>query len=227
MLATSTTAWYQSPARRSGGSAPAIRQGDTMEQKANTHGIWHEFHERLLSFIAGRVQTVADAEDILQDVFVRLHKHRDRLDEIENVTAWVYRITRNAITDHHRARATASGAMARVAEESKTALQSGSNLEAEELDVDLAGCVGTLVKQLPETYVEAVELTEIQGTTQKDAAERLGLSVSGMKSRVQRGRAKLKGLLMDCCHWELDVRGAVIEVEPHSDTGCGNDCKCK
>ena len=81
------------------------------------------------------------------------------------------------------------------------------------------------MKRLPEPYRRAVTLTELDGLTQKDAAERLGLSLSGMKSRVGRGRGKLKELLLGCCNVELDSRGAVVDYEHRSGKTCG-DCGC-
>ena len=82
-----------------------------------------------------------------------------------------------------------------------------------------------LVKRLPEQYSEAVALTDLGGLTQKDAATRMGLSLSGMKSRVQRGRSKLKTLLLDCCRVELDRRRGVAGYEQGEGSNCG-DCGC-
>ncbi len=80
-----------------------------------------------------------------------------------------------------------------------------------------------LVNQLPERYAEAIEMVELGDMSQKAAAERLGISVSGMKSRVQRGRQKLRDLLLDCCAVELDRRGGMLELVPRD--GC-DDCGC-
>ena len=100
MTASPNTGWAQRSHTRRNATARAKVPALVMVQATNTEDVWQEFHARLLSFISGRVQNTQDAEDILQDVFLRLHKHKDRLEEIENVTAWVYRITRNAIIDH-------------------------------------------------------------------------------------------------------------------------------
>ena len=94
-----------------------------------------------------------------------------------------------------------------------------------ELRAELAGCVSPLIARLPEIYREALEVTEIQGITQAQAAVRLGLSTSGMKTRVQRGRGQLKDLLLDCCHIELDRRGGVTAYRSKrgSCATCGRD----
>ena len=85
-------------------------------------------------------------------------------------------------------------------------------------------CIAPMVRQLPADYREAIELTELEGLTQVAVAERLGLSVSGMKSRVQRGRARLRAMLLRCCEIELDRRGRLVAFEPRDGedrTACG------
>ena len=77
-----------------------------------------------------------------------------------------------------------------------------------------------MIHDLPDPYREAVRLTEIEGLTQAELARRLGISLSGAKSRVQRGRAQLKEQLIECCRFEFDRRGAVIDCEPRRTTPC-------
>lgn len=79
---------------------------------------------------------------------------------------------------------------------------------------ELLPCVRAMVRSLPEMDRQALVLTEYQGLTQKEMAERLGLSFSGAKSRVQRAREKLKQQLLECCHFELDRRGHIIDYQP-------------
>jgi RNA polymerase sigma-70 factor (ECF subfamily) len=174
---------------------------------------WRELHEQLLGFIARRVRTREDAEDILQEVMLRIHRASGELEHVEHLTGWIYRIAGNAIVDHYRkparrelptgwqgdVEAAGDSDAAVVAEEPDTA----------ELRAELARCLSPLLERLPAPYRQALELTELEGLTQAEAAARLGLSVSGMKTRVQRGRRRLEELLLDCCHVELDRRGGV------------------
>ncbi len=199
-----------------------------MGSQANTGEIWRQLHDRLLSYVRGRVSTSQDAEDILQDVFVRIHANLDDMNEVQNITAWVYRITRNAITDYYRQRARAGGAVQVPAEmmahmsSHDDDRQPGSGSQAGQ---ELAGCIEPLVERLPEAYRRALTLTELGGLTQREAAEQLGLSLSGMKSRVARGRSQLRELLLGCCNIELDRRGAVIDFE-RREGACGS-CDCE
>lgn len=179
---------------------------------------WRELHDQLLGFIARRVRTHEEAEDILQEVMLRIHRARGELDHVERVTGWIYRITSNAIVDHYR-------------RPSRREVPAGPELDLEgrvgseptsvsdepdtaELRGELAQCLSPLIGRLPPTFREALVLTELEGMTQADAAARLGLSVSGMKARVQRARRRLKDLLLDCCHVELDRRGAITGYGP-------------
>jgi len=174
----------------------------------------------LLGFIARRVSDRDSAEDILQDVMLSIHRHADELTHVSAVGGWIHEIARNAITDHYR--------RAVVRRERPV----GSEIELDrptpavpepgpaELRAELAACLEPLLAQLPAIYGTALRLTDLDGLTQADAAARIGLSTSGMKTRVQRGRAQLKTLFTRCCEIEFDLRGGVIDYQPNDDT-CG------
>jgi RNA polymerase sigma-70 factor (ECF subfamily) len=85
---------------------------------------------------------------------------------------------------------------------------------------EIATCLRPFLNQLPSLHREALTLTELGGLSQADAARQLGVSKSGMKSRVQRGRAQLKELLVACCQIDLDRRARITGYEPR-DPGCG------
>ena len=180
----------------------------------HTEAVWDDFHARLRGFISRRVRDPDSAEDILQDVMLRIHRHASELKCSSAVGAWVHQIARNAIADHYR--------RASVRHERP----SGIDLDRQEPPVpegatpelrsELAACLGPLIERLPPLHRDALTLTELEGLTQASAAARLGLSSSGMKSRVQRGRAQLKELFTACCEIELDRRGGVQSYRPLS-----------
>jgi RNA polymerase sigma-70 factor (ECF subfamily) len=182
-----------------------------------TEALWSELRTRLLSFLRRRVATPEDAEDLLQEVFTRIHENASALGEVESVTGWVYRTAGNAVTDYYRRR----GAFARATEALATEPLPVSEAEDSAAEEELAQCLRPLLATLPETYGQALELTELEGKTQGEAAAALGLSLSGMKSRVQRGRTKLKEVLLECCHVEIDRRGGVFGYEPRDRARCG------
>ena len=193
-----------------------------MAYTAETERVWREMHERLLAYIRPRVAGADDAEDILQDVFVRIHTRMDQLRESDAFTGWVYQITRNAITDYHRRRATAARAMEGLADHAGEP-QAGEEDITRQNEADFVHCLDPMLDQLPSSHREAIALTELGGMTQTQAADELGLSVSGMKSRVQRGRAQLKDAILDCCAIEFDRRGGVVDYHRRDGCPCG-DC---
>jgi len=94
---------------------------------------------------------------------------------------------------------------------------------------ELLPSIKAMVDSLPADYRQALILTEYEGLTQRELAERLGLSFSGAKSRVQRAREKLKIMLLDCCHFEFDRLGKVIDYQPKcaccANGDCGSGCE--
>jgi len=170
---------------------------------ATVESIWETLASQLRSFIRSRVRDHTAAEDILQDVFLRIQQKLPSLRAADRLEAWVWRITRNAIADHFR--------RVRPNEPLPETLRSAA--EVQELP-DLRPCVRQFVNELKTGYRDALLLTEWQGLTQDEMGRRLGLSPSGAKSRVQRARTQLKKLLLDCCVFELDRRGNVLELSP-------------
>jgi RNA polymerase sigma-70 factor, ECF subfamily len=167
----------------------------------STTEIWDEFGHILLSFISKRVAVPEDADDILQDVFIKIHSRIDTLQDSERLVPWLYQIARHTIIDYYRRRKP-------VIVLPELAVVEEDPFE-EEPAAQLAAGLHEFLTCLPEKYQRAVTLSELEGLKQADVAERLGISLSGAKSRVQRGRQLLKEALLDCCHFEFDRRGSL------------------
>ncbi|MBX3252093.1 MAG: sigma-70 family RNA polymerase sigma factor [Myxococcales bacterium] len=185
-------------------------------------GAWRELAAKLRPFVARRVSAEADVDDVVQDIFLRMQRGLGGLRDDERFGPWVYQVARSAIADHQRARArhphatvaTDEGPEAFASAETSASIDEEDERAAERL---LAVVVAPFVAMLPSPYREALTLTELEGLTQREAAEMLGVSLSGMKSRVQRGRQKLREALEDCCHIVLDARQRVVACEPRPD----------
>jgi RNA polymerase sigma-70 factor, ECF subfamily len=173
-----------------------------------TEHVWEAFHTPLQQFIRRRISDEATAEDVLQDVFLKIHQHVEALKDVKKLESWIYQITRNAIIDSYRSSRPATSL------ESDEVLDLPEELPDDDVVSELLPCVRAMVKSLPEQDRQALVLTEYQGLTQKELSERLGLSFSGAKSRVQRAREKLKQQLLECCHFELDRRSHIIDYQP-------------
>ena len=183
--------------------------------------IWVELGGRLRRFVAKRIADPATAEDVTQDVMLKVQSQLHDLHPNDRLPAWVFRIARNAVIDHYRARAVRDHAD--IAEHDP-ATDDGER-EQEEVVRELTPCLRRMVEQLPEPDREATKLADFEGLTQQEVADRLGISLSGAKSRVQRARQQLREMILDCCKIERDSRGNVFDYETteRSARYCGND----
>ncbi len=178
----------------------------------STERIWDHLNAKLRSFLLQRVSDEQVAEDLLQETFLRIHKGLDGIDDKQRIAAWVFQIARNLVVDHYRSKARVAAAMA-------DDVEAHTNEEGNLNELVMEWIPG-MIAQLPDAYREAVELYELKGIPQQQIADQLGISLSGAKSRVQRGRAKLKSLLFDCCSFERDRRGNVIGYVQNSPGDC-------
>jgi len=187
-----------------------------VKENYNIELIYKEYSDQLLKFILKSISDKATAEDILQNVFIKILSNINSLKDSTKLKTWIFQITRNAIIDHFR--------------ESKSSENLPSDIpeEDDEIENDITEEVGIwinpFIKTLPEKYQEALILTELDGMSQKDLAAHLGISYAGAKSRVQRGRTMLKERLTQCCIFNTDKYGNIIDYKHNPDTcnSCNN-----
>ncbi len=172
----------------------------TMNATAET--VFEDFHSKLRSFALQHVSDADAADDILQDVYLKIHSHIQDLRDTERLESWIYQVTRNAIADYYR--------RTRPQEELPETLPAPLDEEPDTAS-ELAASISDMLRCLPRKYRQALELTDLQGLSQVELAARLNISLSGAKSRVQRARERLKEALLDCCHFEFDRYGRVID----------------
>jgi RNA polymerase sigma-70 factor, ECF subfamily len=188
---------------------------------AEARGAWRDIEARLRPYVARRVASAAEVDDIVQEILVRVHKGLPALRDDESFGGWVYRIAARAVLD--AAKSHARDPIVRGAGLVDAA--GGGSDEAADLQVELGACVALFVARLPSPYREAITLTELQGLSQRDAAEMLGISLSGMKSRVQRGRDKIREMFDACCEISVDCRGRVVDCEARDLDQVPEDCR--
>jgi RNA polymerase sigma-70 factor (ECF subfamily) len=193
-----------------------------MSRPANrriSEGVWNDFSRRLRSFVSKRVKEPADADDIVQEIFLRIHANLPTLDDEARLPAWIFAIARNSIADHFRRKSRAAGIL--PSDFDLPLPSAESHVDSTALS-ELSRCLEPMMKSLPKRYDEAIRLTEYGGMTQAAAAKHIGLSTSGMKTRVQRARQRLKHMLLKCCEIEPDRRGGIVTYKPRPG-GC-NSC---
>ena len=175
-----------------------------------------ELATAIRAFVARRARTPHDVDDITQETLLRLYRSAPRLRDEQALEGWMYRIARSAIVDHYRRSAVRPQPVDPEHIERAPPIQPPDRHDAGRM---LGACLEPLLARIPDTYRTALQLTELGGLTQDQGAARLGLSTSGMKSRVQRGRRMLRDEVVKCCRIELDARGALSDATTRSETG--------
>lgn len=176
--------------------------------------IWLRFENRLRAFTMSKINDKSVTDDILQELFIKIHSNIDKVRDETKIQSWIFQICRNLITDHFR--------------NQERAVKGGNGLmkeDAEESDDMMTEALEDMVKMmdnLPPEYCEALCLTELGKMNRNEYAEKAGISYSGAKSRIQRARKMLKDMLMRCCHYEFDKYGTVIDISPAGCCCCNN-----
>ena len=223
--------------------APSPSEAPATARTGGSERLWHEVYGRLTAFVVQRVDDPADVADLVQTVFLRVHQHMDSITDEQRLLPWLFQITRNAIADYYRApvrrrevggvgpdgvldlgsgQGITFGLAASTNPETLHPIDPRSAPEDEPASRELSGCVRPLLQLLPPSYREALTLVEFDGMPQVEAASRLGISVSGMKSRVQRGRAMLRDGLLECCEISRSATGGVLDFARRDGGSCGS-----
>lgn len=181
-----------------------------------TEQMWREVLPQLRAFVRRRIADPHRADDLVAEILLRIHQNIGSLDDKERLPNWVFRIARNAIIDEYRrAGRSRERLMAALPEEPNQPDRNEPGVVAE-----LSMCLRPLLAGLPDEQRAAVEMIDLDGVSQAEAAKRAGVSLSGMKSRVQRGRRRLAELLGQCCALTLDGRGQPMDYEAPPGCGC-------
>ena len=171
--------------------------------------VWNQTQEKLKSFVNRYTKDKAIADDIVQDVFLKVHSKLGQLKESEKLAGWIFQIARNTMTDYFRTK-------------SKTISQSDIDWESEKKPLNdcVTGCLQDMLTTLPTKYKQALELTEFKNLSQLELAKELNISYSGAKSRVQRARQMLKEKMDTAYLIKFDSYGNVVVCEDRVPCNC-------
>lgn len=162
-----------------------------------TTEIWKQFSDILKKYIYSKVKNKEVTNDLLQEVFIRIHLNKDNIKKTDRLKSWVYTITHHEIMDYFKKQSKPIPAFETTDSEIKPP-HTAEN------------CLLPLINNMPDRYKEALLLSEIKGKKLAEVAEILNISLSGAKSRVQRGRRLLQQGFMDCCNYSLNSDGFLI-----------------
>lgn len=194
----------------------------------NTEMLWRKFSGKVRSFIRSKVSNNDEAEDVLQDIFIRIHKGIDDLRNENRVQSWVFGIARRALADHYRKKGRdkeePAGAEIKTGGDEDPMLDLNDFEGEHGVHEEVLSWLIPMIDELPDKYGKPLKMADVEGKTQQEVADHLGLSLSGAKSRVQRARQKLGEVLAACCEVEFGDQGrAVAYRKIKEEEGC-DDC---
>lgn len=166
---------------------------------------WHAHEGELQRWLNRHLNDPMTAQDLLQDVFIKALRQGSRFCDVANARAWLFEVSRNTLTDHlrrHHDLAVLPDDLPEVGADPPAAVDS------------LATCLPRVLAQLSQSDRDAIVQCDLNGMGQEDYARRLGISLPGAKSRVQRARKRLREQLLTSCQVVLNERGAVCCFTP-------------
>lgn len=184
---------------------------------------WARFVDGLRAFVARRVPA-QDAEDVSQDVLLRLHRNASSLRDPRRLQAWIYSVARYAIADYYRGdpanEAPEAAQLESVADPGAGVAEKLATFRGDHsVHEEVLSWLRPMADGLAPGYREALLLADFEGRTQREVADTLGLSLPGAKSRVQRARRMLASELERCCAVEFGADGRVEDFQRH-------ECDC-
>ncbi|WP_372938216.1 sigma-70 family RNA polymerase sigma factor [Seonamhaeicola sp.] len=175
----------------------------------NINDVVQEFYEFLKVYIIKKTNDINLAEDIVQEVMLKLVESHKKSIEVNNIKAWLFQVTRNTIADYYK-----KNKLAFDFDEDWKEYSISSDAMSSILELDF---IIPMIGLLPEKYAKPLQLSDIENIPQKDIALQLNLSLSATKMRIQRGREKLRLLFIECCDIEYDKLGnfSSCTIKPH------------
>jgi len=165
---------------------------------------WHQVEPELHVWPLKRLGDRADADDMLQDLFLKAIRQQDRFCELRNARAWLFELARNALIDRLRV--------------TREQIELPEDLVTDVTEVaavdSLAACLPRVLSELSAEDREALSLCDLQGMSQHDYADLKGISLPGAKSRVQRARKRMRAQLASACQLRFDAAGKVSDFVP-------------
>lgn len=172
-----------------------------------TKDVWDRYEEDLRRFILSKVKDVVISEDILQDTFIKVHTKLHSLKDKSKLKPWLFSVARYTILDVFR-----TSKLELPVEDIEVESEQEDHHHSEQ------DCLRGILKNLPKKYRDPLFLSDIKGMKQQDVADQLHLSLSTVKSQIQRARKQIAQGFIDCCGYKMNDDGYLVgEIQDKAD----------
>lgn len=175
--------------------------------------IFQQYRAPIRRYVMGLVRSPEEAEDITQETFLRAYRKLSSLEDPARLSPWLYRIATNLSYD--RLRRTARRPRPRTLGDGEEAVGELADPSAPRLDQlidqrEMSACVREYLEDLPDSYRAVILLHDLEGLSNPEIAEMLGISLTTAKIRLHRAREKLRAALGRGCSFSRDERGVLV-----------------
>ncbi|NDP64724.1 sigma-70 family RNA polymerase sigma factor [Polaromonas sp.] len=165
---------------------------------------WQAHEPELRHWMRHRLRNPIEADDLLQDLFLKALRQGERFCSVDNARAWLFEVARNLLADRLRV--------------TRETIELPEDVPAQAQDIDtvdqLTACLPRVLSELSAEDREAITCCDLQGMPQAEFAKASGLGLSAAKSRLQRARQRLKTRMTQACQVRLDGAGHVTDFVP-------------
>ena len=188
-----------------------------MNARPQLDQIWQEYRQALKAFLHTKVSCPDDVDDLLQEVLLKSFIKLDSLKDAASIKAWLFQIANHSVIDFYRKNANKAESLANGKEDESDTDEVLDN----RIKTDLSPCVLPFISALPDAQAELLKAIELDNISQKAYAELKGIPYSTLKSQVKKARLELKSLFDQCCHFQQDKFGNLIEYERKQNSNLG------
>jgi len=172
-----------------------------------TQQIWEKYHQDIKQFILSKIKNEDIANDVLQEIFIKIHTKIDSLKDQDKLKSWIFMIARNTVLDYFKQN-----------KNTREFYENDQILEEEKEVHDEKDCLHGIIKRLPKKYREPLFLSDIKGMKQVAIAQQLNLQLSTTKSRIQRARKQITQGYIECCDFKINQKGYLVgEIKDKKD----------
>ncbi len=177
-----------------------------LKKYSDISSLWLEYKNGLKYYILKKVKNEDVANDLSHEVLMKVYNSCCSAIKIKNVRSWIFQIAHNTTIDYFRKQQKFTNNIPEIYDNDETT----DFQDAEEI-------IKPLMQLLPEKYAVPLHLSDIEEFKQKEVAQKLNLSLTATKSRIQRARKLLKEKIIECSNLEKDEKGNLISLEIKSE----------
>jgi len=168
----------------------------------NINEIVQNYYFYLKSYILKRVNDSTIADDLVQEVMIKLIESHQKSTEVKNMKAWLFQISRNVMYDYFKKN--------QMTYQFDTEHHAIEDTFSDSEKIIVSDFIIPMIDLLPKEYAEPLKMYDIDKISQKKISEKLNIGLSATKMRIQRGRKKIRELFVECCEMKLDKNGTIV-----------------